>query len=146
MEIKFHYKISPNLYFSPTLVINNVTQKMIDDLGTENIDSYVFNIGLAEMFSYWKSTASANIEVLAGELNQEQIDWWHKLLIKGMGEYFFVNNIKFTDDDFVKISSENSQVSSINPLRPGRNHRVLERNTKILIPIGGGKDSSVTLE
>lgn len=146
LEIKFHYKISPNFYFSPTLVINSVTQKMVDDLGTGNVDSYVFNIGLAEMFSYWKSTASANIEVLAGELNQEQIDWWHKLLIKGMGEYFFVNNIKFTDDDFVKISSENSQGSSINPSRPGRNHRVLERNTKILIPIGGGKDSSVTLE
>ncbi len=160
LEIKFLYKIEPDIYFSPTLLVKNVTQKMIDDQGSNSIDTYIFNIGMAEMFSYWKSTASSNIEILAGDLNQEQIEWWHKLLIKGMGEYFFVNNIKFTADDFVKIVSKQNHDSSANQEAVGNqnstagqitnalggNHRAVDRDTKILIPIGGGKDSSVTLE
>ncbi len=162
LEIVFLFKIEPDITFSPTLVIKNVPQEMADKLGDEKINSYVFNIGLSEMFSYWKCTASQNIDVQAGKLDQEQIVWWHKLLIKGMGEFFFVNNIDFTKTDFVKIES-NSE----------RTHQILEKNLvgeevgeeisehnqnskeqnsghdhieKILIPVGGGKDSSVTLE
>ena len=160
LKITFQYKIEPNISFSPTLIIENVSQEMADALGSEKIDSYVFNLGLAEIFSYWKCTTSPIIEIKAGKLNQEQINWWHKLLIKGMGEFFFVNNIKFIDDDFVKIISRNNQNFSESSAVPGENHQVssndrtsidenhrdLSKQTKILIPIGGGKDSSVTLE
>ena len=162
LEIVFLFKIEPDITFSPTLVIKNVPQEMADKLGDEKINSYVFNIGLSEMYSYWKCTASQSIDIQAGKLDQDQIEWWHKLLIKGMGEFFFVNNIDFTKTDFVKIES-NSE----------RTHQILEKNlvgeevveeisehnqnskeqnsghdhiTKILIPVGGGKDSSVTLE
>jgi UDP-N-acetyl-alpha-D-muramoyl-L-alanyl-L-glutamate epimerase len=146
LEITFHYSIEPGASFSPTLVIKNVPQEMLDRLGKERIDSYIFNIGLAEMFSYWKSTTSPIIEINAGKLDQDQIDWWHKLLIKGMGEYFFVNNIKFTDEGFVKIESNSEKNHLVSTQDHGSSTPDNNQENKILIPIGGGKDSSVTLE
>ncbi|MCB9813521.1 MAG: hypothetical protein H6772_03885 [Pseudomonadales bacterium] len=155
--ISFSFSIEPDISFSPTLVIKNVTRDMIENLGKENVDRYVFNLGLAEMLSYWKSTASPIIEIKAGYLNQEQINWWHKLLIKGMGEYFFVNNINFTQENFVKIvcssivddqleksEQSSSQVQSSENQDSQRLNS--DRVTNILIPIGGGKDSAVSLE
>ncbi|MBP7700794.1 hypothetical protein KA111_01890 [Candidatus Woesebacteria bacterium] len=174
LKLTFKYKIEPDISFSPTLIIKNVNQTMISSLGSKKINNYVFNIGLAEMLSYWKSTTSPVIEIKAGNLSDEQIIWWKKLLIKGMGEFFFVNNIDFTQEDFVKISctfsdegsdllnestADKPLVSTLEPqstdveslaipLEPFTSTLTELQATKekILIPVGGGKDSAVTLE
>lgn len=174
LKLTFNYKIEPDISFSPTLIIKDVDQAMINSLGSKKINNYVFNIGLAEMLSYWKSTTSPVIEIKAGNLNEEQIVWWKKLLIKGMGEFFFVNNIDFTQEDFVKISCtfsnegsdlldesaagkplvstlepQSTDVESLaTPIEPFTSSLTDLQATKekILIPVGGGKDSAVTLE
>jgi hypothetical protein len=72
--------------------------------------------------------------VHAGALNGEQISWWHDLLIRGMGEYFYRNRIDFTAKDFVKITSEGrrSYPPHQEPLPP-----------RSLLTIGGGRDSAL---
>ncbi len=132
----FQYSIKPNLNFTSSIKVHHLN----DDLNSQDIDSFVFNIGLSEMLSYWKVTASPLITVKAGSLSNEQLKFWHKLLIKGMGEFFLVNNIKFTDPNFVKIQT----------LKSNHLSRTSQRSTapvkNILIPIGGGKDSAVSLD
>ncbi|MEI6900186.1 MAG: hypothetical protein WCL00_09925, partial [Bacteroidota bacterium] len=68
---------------------------------------------------------------------EAQIKWWKKLYFKGLGEFFYLNEIKATEEDFVEISSigEHEFASFSMPLEG-----------KCIIPVGGGKDSVVTLE
>ncbi len=153
LQLTFNFHISntdntsnktEDINFSPQVSIHNVTQEMIDSLGKDSIDTYVFNIGLSELFSYWKTTASPQILIKAGKLGQEEMTFWHTLLINGMGEYFYQNQIEFSAPDFVTISStsEKKHVTT----KSLESTRGKSGTPKVLIPIGGGKDSSVTLE
>ena len=92
---------------------------------------------MVEIFNYWKTFCSPKIVIKAGFLNEHQINWWKKLLIKGMGQYFYENKIDFTTKNFVDFTTT-GQPLKVEPLK------VL--GEEVLIPIGGGKDSAVTLE
>lgn len=137
--LKFTYTIDPDITFTSQLLVQNVTQETIDSIGTNNLNLYVFTVGMSELFSYWKTTASPKISIKAGYLDEQQLEWWHKLLIKGMGEYFYINQIEFAELNFVKLSCDSDKKHS------PENTAIVEP-AGILIPVGGGKDSSVTLE
>lgn len=141
----FFYRTEPDLAFRHQISIAGVTQSQLDRLPPADIDSYVFHLGLAEMSSYWKLTASPHIGVEAGALSEDQCAWWHKLLIKGMGEYFFVNDIDFTQDNFVTIEAETARTSP-HVQRPSPTPLRSASAARVLVPIGGGKDSALTLE
>lgn len=101
------------------------------------IKPFVFNLGLVEMLSYWKTACCPRIYSKAGFLSDSQRRWWHELLINGLGEFFFTNDIDFTQNDFVTIDSIAG--------KPEPTYDKKHAQTT-LIPIGGGKDSIVTLE
>lgn len=144
LKLSFVYKISPDITFNPSATIHNVNQEMIDQLGKNKVDSYVFQIGLADFFSYWKATASKEIMIEAGSLKPSAIRFWHKLLLKGMGEFFYQNQIDFSDHSFVNIKSESGQDDDSE--QPAQTWQINEKDPRVLIPIGGGKDSALTLE
>ena len=127
--------LTPPLEFHPKVVIRNIPVARFKSLDKSVLDNLIFHLGLAEVPSYWKATCSPIIQIDAGRLSSEQIDWWHKLLIKGMGQYFYENKIDFTQNDFLTITSNGK----------GEFSKAEVRNKKILIPVGGGKDSAVTL-
>lgn len=131
LVLKFEYQTPSDLEFTHILEFSGIDNFEIDD-------ALVFNIGLSEMFSYWKATCSPLVEIQAGFLDPDQIAFWHKLFIKGMGEYYFKNQIDFTANNFVTITT-----SSITPFNPPLN---LSGGNSVLVPVGGGKDSIVTLE
>jgi len=144
LELLFEFFISDEHYFKPRTLITGVTQQQLAQLSPQILNWYVFQIGLVEMLSYWKTTCSPQILVKAGELSVEEIAWWHKLLIKGLGEFFFVNQIEFTVPDFVKIISQNSPQPNKDNQSTQQDIKKLS-NSNILISVGGGKDSAVTL-
>ncbi len=134
-------------------------KEVIDRSGERLIDQLVFSLGMVELLSYWKAFCSPIIEIQAGKLTDWQKHWWYDFLLNGMGEYFFVNQIDFTGDDFVKIvasdqnshgsdvvnqPSDNSVPGHVGPTQPVPIDP--NQTTSFLIPIGGGKDSIVTLE
>ncbi len=128
---------SANIRFNPKITIKGVPLKKVKTLDKEYLDNLVFNLGMIEMFSYWKSVCSPKILVRAGALNEKQVAWWEDILIKGMGQFFYENGIDFTAKNFIKISS----VGKGNIVKGGA-----VKGDGVLIPIGGGKDSAVTLE
>ena len=152
LHISFLYTIDPDITFTPSLTISSVTQELIDRLGSEVIDAYVFQIGLAELFSYWKTTAAAKIVIAAGVLEPTAAAFWHKLLLKGMGEFFYQNTIDFSDPNFVTITSQSNEIHQ-KISRDINTHTtqnivasIHHPKPTILIPMGGGKDSATTLE
>jgi hypothetical protein len=137
LEICFDFKIEPDIQFSPKVLIEGINEKEIKRVGEEALKNLIFNLGMIEILSYWKATCSPKIEILAGNLNKEQIRWWEDLIFKGMGQFFFENKINFLENNFLKIESFGEKFE--------RFDRKLNEN-KILVPVGGGKDSIVTIE
>ncbi|GAH27072.1 unnamed protein product, partial [marine sediment metagenome] len=89
---------------------------------------------------YWKATCSPKIIIKAGPLDREHIDWWKDLIINGMGQFFYENKIDFRKPNFLNISSIN-----VAGFRSTINVAGFRRD-EVLVPVGGGKDSVVTLE
>lgn len=130
---------SGDLAFNPTVTVKNAGDK-IGNLTVGELDNLVFHLGLADIFSYWKATCSPKILISAGHLDATQVNWWHDLLIKGMGQYFYENQIDFKEKNFVTISS--GEKERFQQMKAGR----ADRDERILVPVGGGKDSAVALD
>lgn len=130
--IEYHFRAG-ELEFRPILKF----KKAKPNLEKYIIENFLFHIGLVEMLSYWKAFCSPQIKVNAGSLTKEQINWWHRLLINGMGQYFFENNIDYRSENFVSIFSTQSQKTA---------QLFKSSGNKVIVPLGGGKDSIVTLE
>jgi len=145
LTISSNFLLSPNIEFNPKVTIHGVTKKQLADIPPEELKVYAFNLGMAEIFSYWKSAAPQEIVIEAESLNREQTDFWHNLLIQGMGEYFFVNQIDFTGDNFVKFTSTREK-SSANNSQVHHQDTGENKLSGVLLPLGGGKDSLVSLE
>ena len=143
LEIFFNFKTEPNIKFQPKVIIENVGDRVLNPVRNRKflngVNNLIFHIGLMEIPSYWKATCSPEIIIKAGPLSKEQIKWWKDLIINGMGQFFYENKINFRKPNFLKISSINiAQQRSINVAR--------RRSKRVLVPVGGGKDSIVTLE
>ncbi len=137
LSIVFDFKIEPNIRFTPNIIIKNIDQKRIARLDRKVLDNLVFNLGLIELLSYWKATCSPEIIIKTGYLNKEQIKWWKNLIINGMGQFFYENNINFKSSNFLKIIAHKNK---------GLKSYSSRFKNRILVPIGGGKDSIVSLE
>jgi UDP-N-acetyl-alpha-D-muramoyl-L-alanyl-L-glutamate epimerase len=96
-------------------------------------------VGMMEIPSYWKATCSPIITIAAGALNADQAAWWRKLLLAGLGEFFYRNEIEFWDADFVSIRGADRD-----PM-PRRRHEAVLDSRHVLVPVGGGKDSALAL-
>lgn len=113
------------------------------------IDNLVFHIGMIELISYWKIACPKKVIIKPFSLDAEQVRWWKKLYFNGLGEFFYVNGITTNIDDFMNLKSDITQ-SSFRDERHGieespTNNEALLHETA-LIPVGGGKDSVVTIE
>ena len=139
LEIFFDFRIEPDIFFKPRIIIENIDRSRIKKIGDKVLNKLVFNLGLIELISYWKVTCSKEIEIKAGYLNQSQIKWWKNLIKNGMGQFFYKNKIDFKIVDSLKIISDSKKRNDF---------EIFEKKlgSKILLPIGGGKDSIVSLE
>ncbi len=113
--------------------------KIPADMPRELIEYVIFSIGMTELVSYWKCACPPLVQVKCGALNGEQIKWWKKLYFGGLGEFFYRNGIDTDIDSFMRIEADNCDVPRFTDPFSGERKGAL-------IPVGGGKDSIVTLE
>ena len=140
LHIVFTFRIADDIVFTPTAFIP-ARPFLHFDQPREVLDTLVFHIGMIEIISYWKCLCPPVVEVRCGSLSPEQILFWKKLYYNGLGEFFYINDISATQADFLNIVSPSS---ASKPLPTLSTHFLYPKNH--LIPIGGGKDSVVTLE
>ena len=132
-EITFYFSIPGLCEFTPKLFID---KKQINCDIDDNFFNYlIFNIGMVELISYVKCTCSPNIVVNCGYLDDYQINWFKKLYYNGLGEFLYRNGIDVSMDDLFNITCSSKKYEfSVDYSGSGN-----------LIPVGGGKDSNVTL-
>lgn len=82
--------------------------------------------------SYWKAFAVEQIDLNGMRMTAEQSEFWKTVYTKGLGEFFFVNNIDYRGLVQFPITAEDA-------MTPGG---ILSNGA--LVPLGGGKDSLLT--
>lgn len=139
-KISYEFEIKNLSKFHPTWCIPKKTIYKLNNINNDNkklVENMVFNLGMAELVSYWKITCSPLVTIKDIYLNDAQIEWWKKLYFYGLGEFFYKNNIKTSIEDFMNIKTGNRKLNKV---------EVDEEFEGALVPIGGGKDSIVTLD
>lgn len=131
----FHFSID-KYNFYPSWKWNGLYDNVKD---TGIIEYIVFSIGMAELVSYWKCACCPVVLVECGALDKWQINWWKKLYFNGLGEFFYRNNIKTDINSFMTINASSADVKRYDDI-------ISSERKGALIPVGGGKDSVVTLE
>ena len=139
LEMAFVFKAAPGLEFRPLVTVEGIDPERFHKILPALLEQFVFHIGLAEMPSYWKAVCSPKIIVEAGYLNKAQIAFWEHLFWEGLSEFAYVNKINGPRKTFVSIESRAPAAKQKARAAP------VEKNN-VLVPIGGGKDSIVTLE
>lgn len=136
IEINFLFEISGLAEFRPGWIFNKPENFSVKDNLT--FERLAFSLGMAEAVSYWKATCSPVMRVECGELSPEQVKWWKKLYFMGLGEFFYINKINTDTENFIDIQPVGKFISKSDA----------ESNNPegCLVPIGGGKDSALTLE
>lgn len=137
LTAEFCFNLSDSYVFKPVIKIPQRDIYNYNVLDDSDIRNFVFHIGLVELVSYWKAACPPKVIIKPHKLSIFQENWWKKLYFNGLGEFFYLNNI---DSDFESFMSINSQGETLIPSNSELN------NKKVLVPIGGGKDSIVTLE
>ena len=142
-KIIYEFEIVGLSKFNPTWTIPKADCSLANKPNLKLLENMVFNLGMVELVSYWKITCSPNVNVKNIFLNQKQINWWKKLYFYGLGEFFYKNNIKTNIEEFMNITSGTTKLQkfSTNAINDTK-----EEFTGALVPIGGGKDSIVTLD
>jgi hypothetical protein len=137
LKISFEFSLSGKFIFKPELIFPIRSEKIRKRLSEIDIRNLVFNMGMIELISYWKASCSPKIIIKPHSLNPEQIAWWKKLYFNGLGEFFYLNSIKTDIETFVDI-----EIDSGSKLTAQR----FNLDDKLIVPVGGGKDSIVSLE
>lgn len=140
LHIEFHFSIGESIIFKPKMVLQpgRYAQWPTD---LKVLDGIIFNIGMIELISYWKCTCSPIIHIKPYVLSYEQQLWWAKLYWKGLGEFSYKNNIHIDFQDFINFSFDDDANSY-----EGVEFPKSQDDSRVIVPIGGGKDSVVTLE
>ena len=151
LRVEFRFRLEPDIEFTPETIFEQADWARIEEMPRSTLENYFFHLGLVEMLSYWKAACSPDIVVRAGSLSSEQTAWWMDLLRKGMGEYFYLNQIDFRSADLVRIISAGKpgvgRDSGLGTRDSGRAEwRTPSRESRNLVLTSGGKDSVVTLE
>lgn len=131
LHIAYEFEIAGLCKFAPTWAIP-CAQPDLDD---PTLRRLIFSLGLAELVSYWKITCSPTVR-LPHPITAAQADWWKRLYFGGLGEFFYRNGIETDAESFMQI------ICTGEPLPDAPAKKTLSGK---LIPVGGGKDSIVTL-
>ncbi|MDP4280567.1 MAG: hypothetical protein Q8867_00315 [Bacteroidota bacterium] len=137
LHVKYSFDLSGKYFFHPTLTIPYKQGIPFREIPVKNLENLLFQIGMIELVSYWKVACPPCVKIAGYHLDKPCADWWKKLYFNGLGEFFYLNSIQASPENFMDLCFNG--IESPEPFRitPGEGG---------LIPVGGGKDSAVTLE
>lgn len=131
-KIELHYSLDGELHFVETLQLPKLKRR---ELPKALLDRLLFNLHLACGISYYKTHCPKHIEIKSGILSQAEAHFWDELYTKGLGEFFYENQLDFRD--LIHFPYEEDVEHE---------WEGVELQDRALVPLGGGKDSIVVAE
>jgi UDP-N-acetyl-alpha-D-muramoyl-L-alanyl-L-glutamate epimerase len=108
-----------------------------DPARREALDACLWLLHLAAGVSYYKTAAPPRIDVETGSLSPSQAAFLDRLYVHGLAEFAWRNAIDLRD----RVRFPHGGGAA-----PGRRPADVSLARRTLVPVGGGKDSAVTLE
>ena len=133
-KLVLNYSLDNKIFFEEVLVFN-VSGINKENIDLELLDTVLFNLHLVAGISYWKTYCPSEIVIENNSLTKEQSEFWNNLYTKGLGEFFYKNDINF--DNLVNFPYDPD-------LQIVPNKQKFKNRS--IVPIGGGKDSIVSAE
>ena len=146
LKLTYTFEIEGLSEFTPTWIFPKKGNTQIKWSEDPLMKKMIFSLGMVELVSYWKITCSPQVVIEAGTLNEDQILWWKDLYFNGLGEFFYVNKITEADPEgFMEmVCALGEEVKEHHNYAKKQDTAGSEKG--VLVPVGGGKDSAVTLE
>ena len=135
--LKLFYNVDSDFEFVEEINFNpnGLELKELDENRKQALDLAFKYLHLVAGVSYYKLLLPEEIKIDTIKLTKEEADFLKTLYFKGLGEFAFKNNLDLSEKiNFPYFENVKNEGIKIN----------LENN--ILVPIGGGKDSVVSLE
>lgn len=140
ISMAFDFRLGEAVQFAPKMRLR-LGKYAAPNIDANALRGLVFHIGMIELISYWKAACAPTLHICHFSLNKQQQNWWKKLYWKGLGEFFYQNGIKTSPEEFLNFTFDDAAL----PIESLDYQRVTNEK-QVLVPIGGGKDSVVTLE
>lgn len=137
ISLHFVFRVNDELVFKPAMFFPDHGRFRV--LNNELMQTMAFHIGMVELISYWKAFCSPRILIKPFKLSSQQELWWKKLFRYGLGEFFFTNGIELPGPELLDFEYPQEA-------KPFGKFELHDLSESIIIPVGGGKDSVVTLE
>jgi hypothetical protein len=137
LSLAFDFDLDNRYHFRPTLEIPARPFFHWDSIPEEQLQALAFQIGMTELVSYWKIACPKKVLVKPFALTEPQKAFWKKLYYNGLGEFLYLNGITVKEEELMEIETQGEKVFP---------KVVVPLEEKTLVPVGGGKDSVVTLE
>lgn len=142
VSFTYDFEIPGLASFAPTWEIPCDRENIGED---ETFLNMVFSLGMVELISYWKIACPKEVVIEPYGLSAAQKEWWKSLYFNGLGEFYYTNGITETEENFMTITAEEEVW-----MPKEDTDEILREKTGetagCLVPVGGGKDSSVSLE
>ena len=140
--VKFRFSIGEEIRFEPEMTLAaGVHTPDWNNFDLRQLEGIVFHIGMIELISYWKCACSPTVLVRPFSLDEDQQWWWRKLYWYGLGEFMYRNSIETDHLKFLNFAFP-EDARPVGKL----SYPKAQDTDSVIVPIGGGKDSVVTLE
>jgi len=134
-EVTLKYSLDGEMEFTEKILFQ---KEGLFPAGTDEelLQRALFMLHLIGGISYYKTCCPKTIEIRSGSLTKQQADFWKTVYEKGLGEFFYRNDMEF--ENMIAFPADATEAPEA--------LRREEEHYRTLVPIGGGKDSIVTAE
>jgi UDP-N-acetylmuramoylalanine--D-glutamate ligase len=146
LSLTFDFNLDDRYHFRPTLEIPARPFFNWDNIPEAQLQTLAFQIGMTELVSYWKIACPKRVVVKPFALSESQKAFWKKLYYNGLGEFLYLNSITVSEADLMEIVTLPIDSMPSHGLRWNDMGSCVQFEERTLVPVGGGKDSVVTLE
>ncbi len=135
--IELRYTMDDDLRFVETLTLPH-ERKPVGNPLSHSVDRALQTLHLLGGISYYKTSLPPEIRIRWGTLTVEQGAFFDTVYRQGLGQFFYENKLDPEKRAFFPVTDDPAPVVSTPTPRGGK--------PRVLVPIGGGKDSMVTIE
>ncbi|MBR3164464.1 hypothetical protein IKF15_04170 [Candidatus Saccharibacteria bacterium] len=136
IHVQYTYRLA-NYVFTPKVTIpaDSIKNQHFD---RAFLDTLFFHFGIINAINYYKLSCPPTFIIKAAPLDPVQAAFYKKLFYHGLGEFMYINNLDLKRESFLNIVADP-------PSTPPTAFDLQDDFHGNLIPVGGGKDSIVTL-
>ena len=103
-HVEYNYILGEHTFKPQVFIpISDIKNEWIND---DFIEHLFFNFGIINAINYYKLTISPRFIIRAGKLDDDQKAFFKKLFYNGLGEFWYVNQLNITYDDFLEIVAD----------------------------------------